>query len=235
MILPRTYETDKEKYKHFNGKPKLSISQHTSWKDPEYVYDYIVQYFSGIKMPDGIWACFGGEVGQYKEHHAQDLEHPEYTMLSAEDKEFLQSLPYPANCLYEDEVVLDLGDFCVQGFLDKAEYFSETEVGIEDTKTGNLIKKKEYYGSDEYSQTIFYAYVKIQEGFTVIYCRVELLGRKGNNMTIKGKFYPIKLSGEVEMIDTPYSEDRAKKILEDLKQTAKEIDYSYSIFRKYFK
>jgi len=116
LILPRTYNTDNPKFKHFEGRPKISSSQNTSWKDPEYVHDYIVQYFSGIKLPDGIWAKFGGEVGQYKEYHAQGLEQPQYEMLSEEDKTFLQSLDYQPNCIYEDEIVIDAGEFCLQGF-----------------------------------------------------------------------------------------------------------------------
>lgn len=234
MILPRTYEDPHGKYPQHKGKAKLSYSQYTSWKDEQYQPQYIVQYFSGIKLPDGIWAEYGKNVGEFIEHYAQKLKHPEYTMLSDEDKEFLRTLDYPENCTYEDEIVFDCGAFVVQGFTDRTELFECNSVGTRDYKTGNLLKKKEFYASDEYGQTTLYCHQKVKEGHAIKYSEVMLLGRKGNNMTIKGKFHPIRLSGEKEIIPTEYSEERAEALIEDIKKTAKEIEYCFKTYLKYF-
>jgi hypothetical protein len=235
IILPRVFEGRSGKYDEHKGKPKLSYSQHTSWKDPEYKSDYIVQYFSGIKLPDGIWATFGGEVGTYIECRANKTEMPEFSMLSDEDKRFLDGLEYPSDCIYEDEICVDLGEFVVEGYTDRSEYIKTVSVGILDYKTGNLDKKKEFYESDEYAQTTLYCYQKVKEGFKIEYSRVALLGRKGNNMTTKNGFQPIRLSGEFSVIETPYSSERAETILSDLRKSAEEISELYKVYLKYFK
>lgn len=232
--LPKKFEDKNGKYPQHKGKEKISYSQHTSWKDLEYQNDYIVQYFSGIRLPSGIWADYGGEVGKYIEYKAQNMTHPEYLMLSQGDKEVLDGLDFPENCVYEDEICVDFGDFVCEGYTDRTEVI-DSMVGILDYKTGNLEKKAEFYASDDYGQTILYCHQKVQEGFEIKYAKVALLGRKGNNMTIKDKFYPIKLSGEVVDIETPYSPERAEEVLKGIRKSAEEISQLYSIYEKYFK
>jgi len=234
IILPKVFEDRNGKYPQHKNKYKISYSQHTSWKSEEYQYDYIVQYFSGAKLPDGIWALYGGEVGTFIEHTGNKEPYPEFSMLSQGDKDFLLTLDYPENCVYEDEICVDFGDFVCEGYTDRTEFLEESKIGIRDYKTGNLEKKKDFYESDEYAQTTLYCFQKKQEGFEVDYSEVVLLGRKGNNMTIKGKHYPIKLSGEKLPIDTPYSEERAQKILSDIRKSAEQISDLYKIFLKFF-
>lgn len=231
IVLPRKYDNPHEKYPQHTGKPKLSWSQHTSWKDPQYQPQYIVQYFSGIKLPSGIWAEFGGETGSHIEYIGNKWVHDvSYKYLTAECIKFLETIEYPENCIYEDEVVVDMGDFVTQGYADRVEYITDSTVGIVDTKTGNIKTKAEYYGSEDYLQTVLYAHQKTQEGKEVVYNRVDLLGRKGNNMP----GHPLRLSGEVKTIDTPYTPERAKKVLEDLRCSATEISECYKTYLRYF-
>lgn len=234
IILPRTFEGRSGKYEQHKGKPKLSYSQHTSWKDPEYNADYIVQYFSGVKLPDGIWATFGGEVGTFIEYKAQNWTMPEFFMLSEADKAFLETLEYPENCVYEDEICVDMGDFVIEGYTDRTQLLGEKKLGIRDYKTGNKDKKKDFYESDEFAQTTLYCHQKVIEGFEIAYSEVMLLGRKGNNMTTKNGFQAIRLSGEFEQIPTPFSEERAERILSDMRKSAQEISDLYKIYLKYF-
>jgi len=234
LILPKVYENEGNKYPQHKGKYKLSYSQYSSWIDPEYRNDYIVQYFLGIRLPDGIWAKYGGEVGTYIECKANKTEFPVFEMLSEEDKGFLDSLDYPPNCLYEDEICVDMESFVTQGFTDRTELLAPQSLGIKDYKTGNLDKKASYYADEAYGQTTLYAYQKQQEGFEITYSRVCLLGRKGNNMTIKGVYYPIKLSGEYKIIDTPYSEERAQAVLDKMRIAAEEISDLYKVYLKFF-
>lgn len=235
IILPKVYENEGGKYPQHLGKYKVSSSQVTSWKDPEYNAQYILQYFSKIKLPDGIWATFGGETGTFIECHAKGIEHPEYTMLSEEDKEYLKTLDYPENSVYEDEIVLEAEGYTVQGFTDRTELIDTETIGILDYKTGNLAKKSVFYGSDEYQQTTLYCKQKVNEGFKVGYSKVQLLGRKGMNRMLKGTYHPIRLSGESVVIDTPYSEERVEKCLKDIDDAVKEISECYKVYLKYFK
>lgn len=229
--LPKKYNTENPKYQHHNGKNKISHSQYTSYKDEKYRPDYYVQYFSGIDLGGNIFSEFGGFCGETIQHIGEKKELPK-TSLSENCIEILKSLEYPDNCVYEEEIVVDLGDnLTVQGFIDRIHY-QEDGVEITDFKTLNLDSdKKDYYASEEYGQTTLYAYQKEQEGFNILNSQVIGLGRKGNSWDGK---YPMKLSGRIEVIPTPYSKERAEKVLNDIKETAKKISEDYRIFKKYF-
>lgn len=230
--LPKQYSTEKEKYKHHNGKEKISYSQFTSYSDEQYRNDYYVQYFSGIDLPSGEFALYGNYCGTTIEAIAtnQDITAP----LSVADIEILKTkIEYPENCLYEDEIVIELGDNLVcQGFTDRTWEKEPGKVEILDFKTGNAAKKKEFYESDQYGQTSIYSWQKEIEGYEILDSSVILIGRKGNSFTGK---YPFYLSGEIIPIPTPYSKERAEKFLADIKKTVEEISYDYGIFLKYFK
>lgn len=227
--LPKQYENDGGKYPQFKGKEKLSYSQHTSWKDPEYKPDYIVQYFSGIKLPSGIFADFGSEVGEYKESMGTGKPFKKTQYLTKECKDFLASRNYPENSVYEDEIVIDLDTFVVQAFTDRTIHVDEETVELEDFKTGNS-KKQEFYSGEEYGQTTLYCYGKSKEGKRIGKSSVILYERKGNN-TAK---HPLRLSGQVFEIDTPYNEERAEKVIADIKKSAEEISEYYRTYQKYF-
>jgi len=229
LILPRIYMNEGGKYPQFVGRPKISYSQYTSWNEAQYKPDYIVQYFSGIKQEAGIWANFGNNVGDYISHKAEGKEII-CEMLSNEDKLFLDGLDYPENCVYEDEIIIECDGFVIQAFTDRTEHIDDTTVGILDYKTGNTAAKKDYYGGDSYHQTALYSIGKEREGKSIAYSKVHILGRKGNG-TPK---YPIRLSGELLEVDTPYTRERGEKIIADITKTAKEISDLYKCYKKYF-
>lgn len=224
MELPKIYDKGFEKH---IGKPKLSYSQYSSWKDPEYRKDYFKGYFLNLRTETNDYAKFGGEVGKFIELRAAG-ESYKSDILSPSDIEILESLPYPKNCKYEEEIVIDRGWYVIQGFVDRAEYYGRKTVGITDFKTGNIDKKTEFYSSKDYGQTTLYAYQKHLEGFKIGYSKVTMLGRKGNNRP----GHPIRLSGDVVDIDTPYSKERAIELLEDFDRVAEEIKKYYNVFKK---
>lgn len=227
LNLPKLYYTSDDKYKHFNGRPKFSYSQYTSWINPEYRKDYIHTYFLNLSKESNVWADFGSEVGKYIEHYGYNIPPPETKMLSENDIKILSNLVYPEYASYEDEVVIDMGDFVIQGFIDRAVY-NENTVDIIDFKTGNITTKKDYYASDEYAQTILYAHGKKLEGYDINFCGVYLLGRKGNGR----EGHPIRLSGDISTIETVYTEDKAKNILSNMRKAASEISEYYTVFNK---
>ena len=224
IILPKTLD----------GKPKLSYSQYSSYKDLEYQNQYYIQYFSGINLPSGEFAEFGSSVGQFIEDVGMNNTPPRTGCLSKEDVEIiLNKITFPPNCVYEDKVIIDCGDFCIEGYIDRTQYLAEKEVEIEDFKTLNLDKKKDFYASDEYGQTALYSFQKEKEGFKVVRSFVTGLGRKGSSLDGAGNF-KMRLSGVVEQIETPYTKERGEKIIEDITKVVHQISDDYKCFLKYF-
>lgn len=228
--LPKKYFSENKKFKKYNGKYKLSYSQYNSFKTDLYKPDYLLQYFLGEKQDDNIFALYGGQAGSYIGNFAQKLplKQEEFYMLSDDDIKFLESLDYPKKATYEEEIVIDLGDFVVQGFIDRCEYLTKKSVGVLDFKTGNLDKKVDDYASQDYGQTTLYCLAKELEGCEIKYSQVMLLGRKGNGR----QGHPLRLSGDKILIDTPYSKDRADKLIKSFQETAQEISFYYNTFLK---
>ena len=225
--LPKVYENELGNYPQFEGRPKLSYSQYTSFKDPQYRGTYISNYFMGIPDPGNIFSDYGGKCGEY-------IEKQEKSDLTEEDMKVLDSIGRPKGAKYEVEVVIDMlpitgVDFVIQGFIDR-EYTTEKGLHLDDFKTGNHKDKLEYYASEEYQQTTIYSYAREKEGKKVFHSGVILFERKGNGM----EKYPLRLSGKIKHIDTPYSEERALKALKKISDVAVEISEYYKIYKKYF-
>lgn len=236
LILPRTYEdkTADGKYSHHNGKPKLSYSQYNSWKDPKYKPDYIKRYFAKIDTPGSCFTDFGTDVGTYKEWvgNGRVGDKPAVKYLQAEDLEWLDTLEYPENCIYEDLIVVDCGDFVIEGYIDRSKYMlvDQNAVHIRDFKTGNIVKKTAEYASPDYQQTTLYCFQKDMEGYEIIGSDVMLIGRGGNN----SQKSPLKLTKEYKIIPTPYTRDRALKFLDKVSVVAKEISDYYKRYLDIF-
>lgn len=232
LILPKYFDDRNGTYPQHKGKIKLSYSQYNSYNDPEYKLEYYLQYFMGIKLPSGEFADFGSAVGEYIESRGQG--EIKQGILSQEDVEILENIvTYPDNCVYEDEVVLDLGDFVLEGYIDRSEYKLANVVDITDFKTLNIDKKSAYYASNDYKQTTIYCYFKEQQGFVIGNSQVVGLGRKGNSLNGTGNF-KMRLSGESKLIPTPYSKERAEEAIKDIRETAKKISDDYKIYLKLF-
>ena len=221
MKLPRIYKAALPKFEKYNGKPKLSYSQITSFKDPLYRSQYILGYFFGIQDPGNIYAFFGGEVGEYIETSGEKVG----PMLDEGTRQVLDNLERPEGSEHEVEIVVDRGDYVIQGFIDRI-YPVEGGVEVLDFKTGNIDKKATFYGSQYYQQTTLYSYAVEQEGHPVKKSFVKLLGRKGNNMG--GNM--LRLSGDIKDIPTPYSPERAEIFLAKTDKIAKEISDLYEVY-----
>lgn len=233
LVLPRKFiDRSKEgKYKHLEGKPKLSYSQISSWKSEQYKPSYIKQYMFGINLPSGIFADYGSACGTYIEAlGTRDAScHDEYChLLSESDREILRSLDYPENSVYEDLVVIDLGEFCIEGYIDRSKH-ADKDAHILDYKTGSIVKKKADYASPEYNQTRVYSYFKENDGYNIADCGVLLLDRAGNNSAKS----PIRLTGKSEYIPTPYNRAETEKFLDcDVRAIAHEISEYYQKYQK---
>ena len=211
-----------------DGVPYISYSQHTSFNEtnPEFRYQMILQYIFGIKVPSRFqpFADFGSECGEYIETKGEKRGE----MLSDNDCKILDKLmkDFPDTSEYEREVWIDRGDYFILGFEDRWEPVVATKEGgaitacdVEDFKTGNMAKKEAFYASEKYAQTTLYSFSEESKGIKVRNSFVTLLDRKGNPMDDKNPTR-LYLSGEVKQIPTPYSKERADKILRAMDDTA---------------
>lgn len=232
MVLPKDFKDKFGTHPEHKGKPKCSYSMCNAYNSEEYRDDMYLKYFLGIDVPSGDFAEFGTSCGEYIEYKAKGEERLGH--LSEEDVKILDSkIEYPDNCVYEDEIVIDFGEFVLEGYTDRTHYDFNNVVHIRDYKTLNIPKKVSYYESDEYLQTVLYAYQKEKEGFKIGDVEVFGLGRKGSSLEGNGNF-KMRLSGETKVIPTPYTKERAKKAVKFIKDTVKKIEKDYLIYRKYF-
>lgn len=221
--------------RELDGKPKISYSQYSSYKDEEYQDQYYIQYFSGIKLPSGEFAEFGTSCGQYIEDVGMATTPARTGCLSEADVEIiLSNIVFHPNSVYEDKIIVDCEGFVVEGYADRIKYLENKEVHVEDFKTLNLDTKRKFYESEEYGQTSLYSYQKEKEGYTVTRSFVTGLGRKGSSLDGTGNF-KMRLSGDVQEIETPYTKERGEKIIADITKVVHQISDEYKIYLKYFK
>jgi RecB family exonuclease len=121
-----------------------------------------------------------------------------------------------------------MGEYVIQGFIDRSEYTKPKKVNILDFKTGNLTTKKRYYKGKDFGQTILYARAKELQGFEIGDVGVLLLGRKGNGAQ-HGK---LRLSGEMAYLENVYTEETVEYTLNAINEVAKEISQYYKVYKK---
>lgn len=215
LNLPRTKEIDGKVY------PYISYSQYSSFNETsdEFRYQMILQYIFGIKIPSRfqVFATYGNHCGEYIETQGEKRGE----LLSDADCKILDDLmkDFPKESEYEREVWIDRGNYFVLGYEDRWEPIGKKYCDVEDFKTGNIDKKGAFYASEKYGQTTLYGSAEETKGIKVRNSFVTMLDRKGNPMsdTNPTKLY---LSGRIEQIPTPYSKERAEKVLKSIDETA---------------
>lgn len=234
LTLPRTFKDNSKdgKYKKLEGLPKISYSQLGSWKSLQYRQGYIKQYFAGISLPSGCFTQCGTDFGTMVEWigNGRVGEKPQAQVLTQQNvEEVAELVEYLPNSLYEDYIVVDCGDFVIEGYADKIAYDGQN-IRVYDFKTGN-IDKPEKYETKDYMQTRLYAYQKELEGYNVVDCAVRMYNRKGNGFPKS----PLRLTGECLHIDTPYDKEETRLWIEnDVRKTVKEISDLYTQYLKLF-
>lgn len=225
LDLPKVYEVNEntpEQYKKYEGMPKLSYSAYNSFCEESYKGEFFANYFLGIRSEGNIFTEYGSKCGEY-------LEKLEKSDLSEFDISVLEKIERPENARYEVEVVIDRGSYVIQGFIDQ-EFKVPHGLVIKDLKTGAIDKKAKDYASEDYQQTTLYAYQRELEGENVVYSGVMLLDRKGNGQ----EKYPLRLTGEIVDIPTPYSKERAEAFLKKFDKVAMQIEEYHKVYKKYF-
>ena len=208
MILPKVCAK--------TNKPKLSYSQTSSWE--VYKDNYIKQYFAGIKLPQSPYAEFGNKVGVARETG-------DYSNFSKQEQEILNSIERVANTQYEYEILLDMGEFVVQGFIDELVPTKDGYIII-DNKTGGKDKMDEYRSID-YLQTVIYRMALEQQGLNVVDTQVRFFGREGSHIKP-----PMVLSGYLELIPIEYNQQRVDYAIAKLHRVASEISLMYKAYKE---
>ena len=224
LDLPKVYENEGGKYPQHVGKPKLSYSAYNSFNEEAYKGEFFANYFLGLKSEGNIFTDYGGKCGKLFETYTDSSD------LSEFDISVIKGIERPANALYEVEIVVDRGSYVIQGFIDREYLDLEGNLVIDDLKTGSIEKKAKDYANEDYQQTTLYAYQRELEGEHIAYSGVILLDRKGNGQ----EKYPLRLTGGIERIPTPYSKKRAESFLKKFDATAKKIEEYHKIYKKYF-
>ena len=224
LDLPKVYENEGGNYPQHVGKPKLSYSAYNSFNEEAYKGEFFANYFLGKRGDGNIFTDFGGKCGKLFETGTDSSD------LSEFDVSVIKGIERPENALYEVEIVVDRGSYVIQGFIDREYLDIESNLVIDDLKTGAIKTKKAFYGGDEYQQTTLYSYQRELEGEHIAYSGVILLDRKGNGQ----EKYPLRLTGEIENIPTPYSKKRAEDFLKSFDKTAKKIEEYHKVYKKYF-
>lgn len=233
LDLPSKYEnrSGNPKFDKHIGRSKLSYSAYGSFNEPAYKGEFFGTYFLKAPRTGTIFTVFGSAVGGFMETGEED------NYLSEFDKAVLRGIGRPEGAIYEYEIIIDRGDYIIQGFIDRMvvefDGFADM-VDVVDFKTGAIDKKKKDYASEDYQQTTMYSYALEQEGYTINSSGVILADRKGNTLEAGNKNV-LRLTGDVEYIPTPYSTERAEKFLEKFDKTAKEIEAYWKIYQKFFK
>lgn len=218
------------KSKEVNGvqEPYISYSQYTSFNEDsdEFRYQMILQYIFGIKTVSRFedFAVYGNHCGEYIETKGEKRG----DMLSDNDCKILDDImkDFSKDCEYEREVWIPRPKqgYNILGYQDRWEPLGVDDNGfwcnVEDFKTGSIERKRDKYLDESYGQTTLYSYYEEAiKGHKVEESYVTMLDRAGNPMhrTNPTKLY---LTGKTEKLPTPYSIERAERLLKKIDDTA---------------
>jgi len=217
-----------ERYKKHIGKQAISYSTYNSFIEDGYRGSWFANKFLKLPSEGNIFTEYGSSVGNYQETGIIQPYLSDFDM-SVLDKEY----PANPNAEYEREVLIDMGEYVIYGFVDRILGMETGELDIDDFKSGSIDKKASEYASEDYGQTTLYAHGLKLEGYKIKSSGVVLFDRKGNTLE-EGHHNQLRLTGEIEKIDTPYSEERAKKLLKKIDDVAKQISDYYTLYQKIF-
>ena len=221
LNLPRVYNN--ESHPERKGRVYMSYSQYSSFNETgEFHYQMILQYIFGIKMESRFqaYADYGTHCGEYIE--TQGAKRGE--MLSDADCKIMDGIMknFSDKSEYEREIWIKRNGYHILGFIDRYEPLKENYCSIGDFKTGNE-KKVEKYSGEDYGQTTLYSFAEEEKGALIKDSYVTLLVRTGNPNATYTEPTPFSLTGKVINIPTPYSKERANKVLKKMDETALKI------------
>lgn len=217
------YKDNEELCKAHLNKPYISYSSVSSWED--YKDNFIKEKFAKIKLPEGIYGQFGSYAGHALEHGEFPNDNP-HGFTGQENMNLIELRPH--GCEYEKMILIDRGEYCIIGFIDR---YLEIEQGvhIRDQKTGGS-KKELSYKDPKYIQVILYAYALELAGKNIAKTDVYFIRRTGSHVNP-----PLHISDEQFEIPLEYSPERVKYALDKVDRVVREISDLYTTYLKFFK
>lgn len=216
------YEGNEELINPHLDKYYISYSTVSSWED--YRTDFIKQKLAGIKLPDSIYGSFGSWVGTSLEHG--EIQANNYGFTGGENINLIER---KEGDKYERMILIDMGEYCIIGFIDVMREISPKVVNCLDLKTGGA-KKEEEYKKESYIQLILYARALELEGYKINEVGVWFCRRTGSHIKP-----PLNLSTEQFLIPLEYNEKRVKYALDKVDRVVKEISEYFKVYEKFFK
>lgn len=217
------YEDNKEIIDPHLGKFYISYSTVNSFSDPKYFDGFIKSKIVGVRDNGSCYTSFGSWCGSMLEEGVIPSENPD-GFTGAENFDFSHRLE---RAEYEKFILIDRGSYVIIGFIDR---YMEYEDGVEvtDQKTGGKGKEAEYK-SEEYIQTVLYAYAMELQGKKIRNTNILFMRREGSHLNP-----PLHLSKECFFIDLPYSKERVKYALEKVDKAVEGISKLYTTYQKIF-
>lgn len=215
------YEGNEELINPHLGKYYISYSTVSSWED--YRTDFIKEKLAKIKLPDSIYGNFGSWVGTSVEHG--EVQPNNYGFTGGENINLIERTE---NDKYERMILIDMGEYCIIGFIDIMREITPKVVEVIDIKTGGASKEGEYK-KESYIQTTLYSKALEDEGYKIEKSGVIFCRRTGSHIKP-----PLNLSQEQFYIPLEYNEKRVEYALAKVDRVVKEISEYYKIFNKFF-
>ena len=203
------------------GKFYISYSTVSSWED--YRSDFIKQKLVGLKLPESIYGNFGTWVGTSVEHGEVQPNNYGFT-----GEENINLINRTENDKYERMILIDMGEYCIIGFIDIMREIAPMVAQVADIKTGGA-KKEDEYKKESYIQTTLYSKALEDEGYKIDASGVWFCRRTGSHIKP-----PLNLSSEQFYIPLDYNEKRVKFALDKVDRVVKEISEFYKIYQKIF-
>lgn len=218
IILPRTTE---------DGRPRISYSQLKSWNSKE-AFDefegrkisgftgYMLSYFLNYNFPPSpmsVYASFGLKVEDYICNKVKsDLDDKEMAILDT-----IKPIG-----VFQEEAVIDFGDFIISGFLDDT---NEDRSIIRDYKTASKASAKQY-SEQEYMQLDIYALDYYKKHGLIPQLEVVVIERQGSHFKM-----PLKVK-DTFTINRTTSKERLLYVESYVRSTVTEISDCYKEFLK---
>jgi hypothetical protein len=199
----------------------ISYSTISSWED--YRTDFIKQKLVGAILPDSIYSAFGSWVGTSVELGQEQANNYGFT-----GGENISLIERHEGDKYERMILIDMGEYCIIGFIDIMREIAPMVVNVLDVKTGGS-KKEEEYKKESYIQVMLYSKALENEGYKINGVGVWFCRRTNSHIRP-----PLNLSTEQFYIPLEYTEDRVKYALDKVNRVVKEISEYYNCYQKFF-
>ena len=237
LELPKKYSREQWKrggsrpeHEKFIGMPVTSWSQVESWTAKKGFNtgmagnkEYMIRYFLGERFPDMGWGQFGNEVEDCVTNGDCD---------PFDDEEMIILRDVKPLGIFQDEIVVDFGDFCLLGYIDDRTEEKDGIVEIvRDYKTKSKSSKADLHDPKKLQLELYILGLQ-QRGLEVKRAEYLIIERLGGRECMNGGGRESLTVGnniwKEKYLFSQKSIERAESIV---RETVKEISDYYKIFK----